>query len=42
LAIDASGHVLSPESGLIFMPLYQSEGEDGFFIVEQVKANISV
>ena|GEM_PF-2704061 len=42
LAIDSNDHVLSPESCLIFMLLYQSEGEDGFFILEQVKANISV
>ncbi|MEQ8240575.1 MAG: succinylglutamate desuccinylase/aspartoacylase family protein [Cyclobacteriaceae bacterium] len=42
LAIDYAGNILAPFDGMIFMPLYQSEGEDGFFIVEEVKANISV
>jgi len=34
LADDVRGPVLSPEKGLILMPLYQSKGSDGFFIVE--------
>lgn len=34
LADDATGPVLSPEDGLILMPLYQAKGTDGFFIVE--------
>lgn len=30
------GHpIVSPQDGLILMPLYQSQGEDGFFIVEE-------
>lgn len=33
LADDVNGPVLSPESGLILMPLYQTKGSDGFFIV---------
>ncbi|MDO8368249.1 MAG: succinylglutamate desuccinylase/aspartoacylase family protein [Saprospiraceae bacterium] len=34
LADDVNGPVLSPERGLILMPLYQAKGSDGFFIVE--------
>lgn len=33
LARDDQGPIRTPESGLILMPLYQSQGEDGFFIV---------
>ena len=36
LAKDRHGNVISPEDGLLFMPLYQSQGEDGFFLVRQV------
>jgi succinylglutamate desuccinylase len=36
LAVDATGPILCPADGLIFMPLYQHAGEDGFFIVEEV------
>lgn len=28
--------VLSPEKGLIFMPLYQKQGDDGFFIIKKI------
>ena len=34
LADDVHGPVLSPENGLILMPLYQAKGSDGFFIVQ--------
>jgi succinylglutamate desuccinylase len=34
LADDVHGPVLSPEKGLILMPLYQAKGSDGFFIVQ--------
>ncbi len=34
LADDVHGPVLSPEKGLILMPLYQHKGSDGFFIVQ--------
>ncbi|HOY08281.1 MAG TPA: succinylglutamate desuccinylase/aspartoacylase family protein [Saprospiraceae bacterium] len=34
LADDAHGRVLSPLDGMILMPLYQSKGSDGFFIVQ--------
>lgn len=36
LATDRHGIVTAPESGLIFMPLYQKLGEDGFFIGRRV------
>lgn len=36
LADDVSGPILSPFNGLILMPLYQSKGYDGFFIVEEL------
>ncbi len=36
LASDHLGEVRSPEDGLLFMPLYQKLGEDGFFLVRQV------
>lgn len=34
LAHDKNGPIAAPQDGLIFMPLYQKEGSDGFFIVE--------
>lgn len=33
LASDRRGPVRSPQAGLILMPLYQPQGEDGFFLV---------
>jgi succinylglutamate desuccinylase len=36
LANDVRGPVLSPESGVILMPLYQKLGEDGFFVGREV------
>ncbi|HAA12598.1 MAG TPA: hypothetical protein DCE41_13245 [Cytophagales bacterium] len=33
LADDENGPIHAPCSGLMFMPLYQAQGEDGFFIV---------
>lgn len=38
LAQSADGVVHSPRRGRIFMPLYQNQGSDGFFIVRQVSA----
>jgi len=35
LATDKDGPILSPFTGRILMPLYQKQGEDGFFIVEE-------
>jgi succinylglutamate desuccinylase len=37
LASDRKGMVSSPESGFLFMPLYQSLGEDGFFLIREVR-----
>ncbi|MEO1085677.1 MAG: aspartoacylase, partial [Acidobacteriota bacterium] len=34
---DRRGDILSPHDGLILMPLYQQQGEDGFFLVRPVK-----
>ena len=36
LATDAGGDVVSPETGVILMPLYQKLGEDGFFVGREV------
>ncbi len=33
LAHDNRGEIRCPKTGLLFMPLYQTEGDDGFFIV---------
>jgi succinylglutamate desuccinylase len=36
VARDVRGDIKAPVSGLMFMPLYQTSGDDGFFIVEEV------
>ena len=38
LAIDHDQEVSAPCSGHIFMPLYQDQGADGFFIIDRVEA----
>lgn len=38
LANDHQGIVRAPQSGSIFMPLYQKQGEDGFFIIRRIKS----
>ncbi len=38
LAQSAKGVVRAPQSGRIFMPLYQNKGSEGFFIVRRVSA----
>ena len=35
LAYDVNGPVLSPTSGRILMPLYQSQGAEGFYIIKE-------
>lgn len=35
VARDNNGPIASPQEGMIFMPLYQKEGNDGFFIVQE-------
>jgi len=37
LAFDKNGETRSPHSGLILMPLYQKQGDDGFFIIQEVE-----
>lgn len=36
LAEDKNGKIKSPFDGLIFMPLYQNIGNDGFFVVKEI------
>ncbi len=36
IAEDRNGEIIAPMEGLIFMPLYQRSGNDGFFIVEEL------
>jgi len=36
LAYNGSSEVKSPINGLIFMPLYQKQGDDGFFVVRKL------
>ncbi len=36
LGEDRRGPVNSPDEGRVFLPLYQSEGEDGFFLVRDI------
>ncbi len=40
LAKNNKGDVLSPVDGNIFMPLYQKQGNDGFFIVQPVEKEV--
>ena len=35
LADDRHGQVVSPEDGRLLMPLYQDQGEDGFFVIRE-------
>ncbi len=37
LASNQDGPILSKRSGFIFMPLYQEQGCDGFFIIKEIK-----
>jgi len=36
LADNAQGPIRAPMAGRIFMPLYQDQGDDGFFIIRKV------
>ena len=36
LGFDVHGEIRAPRDGLMLMPLYQAQGEEGFFIVEAV------
>lgn len=37
LARDRHGDILAPEEALVLMPLYQPQGDDGFFLIREVK-----
>jgi succinylglutamate desuccinylase len=37
VATSRRGPVTAPESGLLLMPLYQQQGEDGFFLIRAVR-----
>jgi succinylglutamate desuccinylase len=37
IAHDESGAIAAPQGGLILLPLYQGQGDDGFFIAREVK-----
>ena len=37
LASSSSGPIKAPQAGLLLMPLYQDQGEDGFFLVREVQ-----
>lgn len=39
LAVDKNGKILSSYDGRILMPLYQKQGEDGFFIIKEIEYN---
>ena len=36
LAHDKKGAIIAPEDSLILMPLYQNQGDDGFFLVKML------
>ncbi|MFN4257213.1 MAG: succinylglutamate desuccinylase/aspartoacylase family protein [Saprospiraceae bacterium] len=36
LAEDVEGSILAPDDSLILMPLYQKQGSDGFFLVDEI------
>lgn len=42
LANDINGPIYAPSDGLILMPLYQEQGEDGFFIVESLSSEVII
>jgi len=42
LANDDNGPILAEEDGMILMPLYQKQGEDGFFVIRPVNEEIEV
>lgn len=40
LARDRHGSIVAPADGRILMPLYQPQGEDGFFLIKDVESGI--
>jgi succinylglutamate desuccinylase len=41
LAMDKNGPIFAERDGMIFMPLYQNDGEDGFFIVQDISDHVN-
>ena len=41
LASDQDGDIRAPFAGRVFLPLYQSQGDDGFFIVQELQSTDS-
>ncbi len=41
VGMDARGAVVSPVTGYMLMPLYQKQGNDGFFIIREEKPELS-
>ena len=39
LGYDVNGDVLSPFNGKILMPLYQEQGNEGFYIIQNTNIN---
>jgi succinylglutamate desuccinylase len=37
LATDKNGDITTPTDGFLLMPLYQKQGEEGFFVVRDYK-----
>ena len=37
IAQDKQGPIEAPEDALLLMPLYQSQGEDGFFLIKKLE-----
>jgi succinylglutamate desuccinylase len=37
LGKDIDGSILAPRPGMLLMPLYQDQGEDGFFLVREIR-----
>ena len=35
VAQDKNGNILSPNKGFLLMPLYQSKGKEGFYIIDK-------
>ncbi|MFT6360775.1 MAG: succinylglutamate desuccinylase, partial [Saprospiraceae bacterium] len=36
LATDKNGNVVAKQDSLILMPLYQKQGDDGFFLIKSL------
>ena len=39
LATDAGGDITAPVGGYLLMPLYQKQGNDGFFVAHEMRKN---